>query len=327
MSAKVGCLILITLMLAVMICSCSVERNEDGIKYLIGVSYSNLAEPWQIEMNNEIKSEASKYEYVKVVSFDAAGNDLKQQKDIDTMRKQKVDILIASPNNTKTITNTVSEVFKSGIPVILMGYPIENDNYTMLIRTDNKKIGRYAGEYIKKLLGERGGTVLEIQGNPDAPVSKERKEGLWEVLKDSKNIKKEYVIVGYWLRDKTIARLKESAIFERKPKVDVIFAQDDSMAIGASRVAAEKGLKINIIGVGGIPGKNGGLEAIEKGVIDATFLYPTGGKEAVSFALKIMNGEKVEKNLELSTKKITKENVKEYANRIQGAQLCLKPGE
>ena len=299
-------------MLSGCISGCSGKRNNDGIKYLIGVSQANLSEPFQVVMNDEIKAEASKYPSVKVISYDSAGDNQKQVIDINNLQKQRVDLLIISPNDSKFITDSVAQVYKSGISVIVMGYPIENDNYSMRIYTDNKKLGKYAGEYVKELLGEKGGVVLEIQGDPDSRVSKERKEGFFDVVKNIENIKNEYVIVGYWLRDKAKERLKESAVFEKERKVDVVFAHNDSMAIGARIVAQDMKLQVNIVGIEGLPGKNGGLEAVKKGVLDATFLYPTGGKEAITYALKILDGEKVPKQLELLTKRITKENVFEF---------------
>ena len=66
------------------------------------------------------------------------------------------------------------------------------------------------------------------------------------------------------------------------------------------------------VGIDALPGLDGGRQAVADGKLSATFIYPTGGKEAVDVAEKIFKGEKVPKKIVLPTAMITKENVKEY---------------
>jgi ABC-type sugar transport system substrate-binding protein len=285
------------------------SNKDDGIKYIIGVSQPNLMEPWRIAMNDEIKAEAAKHSDMKVVFYDAAQDNEKQKQDIENMVNQRIDLLIVSANDTDYLSETISKVFKQGIPVIEMEYPTKNENYTTLIYCDNKKIGRLAGEYVGELLGGNGGTVLEIQGEPDSPITIERKKGFREGISKFPNVKVAYVVVGYWLRDKTEARVDE--IYKKEPKVDVIFAHNDAMALGAWRVAAKDDLKAKIVGIDGMTGKLNGLDAVKKGILNCTYIYPTGGKEAVDIARRILNGEKVPKQLELQTVKVTRDNVDE----------------
>lgn len=282
-------------------------NKDDGIKYIIGVSQPNLMEPWRVVMNEEIRTEALKYPDVKIIFYDAAQDNNKQKQDIENMLKQRIDLLIVSANDSKFLSDTVSKVFTQGIPVIVMEYPMKNEDYSMLIYCDNKKIGKLAGEYVGDMLGENGGTVLEVQGEPDSMVTIERKKGFREGIGKNPKVKVEYVAVGYWLRDKTEVRVGE--IYKKEPKVDVVFAHNDAMAIGAWRVAANEGMKVGIVGIDGLPGKFNGLDAVKNGILNVTFQYPTGGKEAVDNAVKILNGEKVPKQLELQTHKITKENI------------------
>jgi galactofuranose transport system substrate-binding protein len=284
-------------------------RNE-GIKYVIGVSQPNLNDPWRIYMNEEIKAEAAKHPDIKVLFYDAAEDDITQKRDIEKMLEQKVDLLIVAPNNSRFLAETISNVYNKGIPVILMEQAQKTEDYTMLIYSDNYKIGKLAGEHVAKVLGEKGGTVLEVQGEPDSPVTKERKLGFRDAIKDYPKIKIGYVVVGYGLRDKTEERVNE--IYVKEPKVDVVFAHKDSMAVGAWRIAAYEKLNLKFIGIEGLPNKNGGIDAVDKGLLEATFIYPTGGRDAVVNALKILGGEIVPKKLELPATKVTRDNVKQY---------------
>ena len=82
------------------------------------------------------------------------------------------------------------------------------------------------------------------------------------------------------------------------PDVDLIYAHNDRMAIGASEVALRLGRNnIKIIGIDAAP--NVGIQAVADGVIDATFLYPTEGHRLVQTALAILKGEPYQKETKL----------------------------
>ena len=56
----------------------------------------------------------------------------------------------------------------------------------------------------------------------------------------------------------------------------------------------------HFVGIDALPHE--GVAYVKQGILDATFEYPTGGKEAIEVALKILNGEKVPKEIELSSR-------------------------
>ena len=56
---------------------------------------------------------------------------------------------------------------------------------------------------------------------------------------------------------------------------------------------------------------NEGVTWVEKGELDATFLYATPGAEGIRQALKLLHGEKIEKKITLPTMTITKDNAAE----------------
>jgi ribose transport system substrate-binding protein len=60
------------------------------------------------------------------------------------------------------------------------------------------------------------------------------------------------------------------------------------------------------VGIDALPHE--GQRYVEQGILDATFLYPTGGAEAIEAALAILRGEEVPKRIGLETKLFTKPN-------------------
>jgi ribose transport system substrate-binding protein len=63
---------------------------------------------------------------------------------------------------------------------------------------------------------------------------------------------------------------------------------------------------MKFIGIDALPGPDGGRQAVADGKLEATFVYPTGGRVAVESAAKILAGEQVPKRITLQTQRITK---------------------
>ena len=99
---------------------------------------------------------------------------------------------------------------------------------------------------------------------------------------------------------------------QSRSDIQLIFGQNDRLAFAAYNVCKKLGLdeKIKIIGVDGLPGKNGGIDLVEKGILKATILYPTGGKEAIQTAVNILENQPYQKENELATTIIDSTNVR-----------------
>jgi len=121
-----------------------------------------------------------------------------------------------------------------------------------------------------------------------------------------------HVADARWKGD--LAKAEMESVLERLPKIDLVYAHNDPMAMGAYLAAKAKGRdgEMKFVGIDALPGLDGGRQAVADGKLAVTFIYPTGGKEAVEIADKIFKGEKVPHKITLPTAMITKENVQEY---------------
>lgn len=288
-------------------------EKDSQVRFVIGMSQANLVEPWRIAMNEEIKEEAAKHSDVKVVFTDAAQSSQKQIEDIKKLMQEGIDLLILSPNDSVNLTPIVTDVYKT-IPVIVLDRAIEGYDYTLYIGPDNKMIGRNAGQLVADLLGSKGGKVLEIQGLLGSPPVRDRSEGFREVINQHKNIEIVDTIYADWLRDKAEDTVIE--VLKEHPEIDVIFAHNDPMAYGAYLVAQKLNLKgIKFVGIDGLIGPNGGLQMVKDGILNGTFTCSTGGKEAIRYAMDILNREiGIPKKIILRSTQITTENVDKYIN-------------
>ena len=288
-------------------------KKSEGVEFVIGMSQANLTEPWRISMNAEIIEEAKKYKNIKIVYKDAGGDTDKQKKDINELVSAGVDLLIVSINDSKKLTPLVSQVYKS-MPVIVLDRAVEGYDYSLYIGPDNETIGKQAGKLVTDLIGQKQGNVIEVQGVLNSSPVIARSRGFKEGLNYNSNIKVSRTLVGEWQRDETEDKVTE-ALKEDK-NVDAIFAHNDYMALGAYKAIKKLGMEnIKVIGVDGISGEGGGIDLVSKGILQGTFTCKTGGKEAVDYAMDILNKKgEIPKKIILRSDKITLDTVNDYLN-------------
>jgi simple sugar transport system substrate-binding protein len=291
--------------------ACRKDGNDPpAFEFVIGVSMANLTEPWRITMYGEIKAEAEQSKNLRVVVTDAADSSDRQITDVRKLIDQGIDLLIISPTETEALTPVITEAYgKRHIPVILLDRSVIGYGYTLFIGPDNQLIGKEAGQYVAELLGGKGGNVVEILGRSGSPPVTERSLGFHEAISKVRNIRIVDTIHADWLRDKAEDEL---TVWLRKHRpVDVIFAQNDAMAYGAYRAAKKLGINgIKFVGIDGLPGPEGGIEMVKNGIFSATFTCPTGGKEAVIYAMDILHHEEgIPKKMILRTTLLTRQTL------------------
>jgi ribose transport system substrate-binding protein len=286
-------------------------RRHDQSKFVIAFSQCNKAEPWRTWMDQSLMAEAAKHPEIEVLYADAQQDNSKQVADVENFLRQRVDLLIISPNEAKPLTAVVKRVYDSGIPVIVLDRAIEGDSYTTFIGADNLEIGRAAGEYAAQLLTGKG-DVIEIKGLAGSPPAIDRSKGFRESIAKFPGIRIVADPVADWLRDK--GREQAESSLRANEKVDLIYGHNDPMAMGAYLAATAMNRKgsLKIIGIDGLPGPEGGAQAVLDGKLDATFLYPNCGKEAIETAVKIMHKKQVGKKITLPTASILKTNAAQY---------------
>ncbi len=287
---------------ALLVAACG--RHQKGT-FLIGFSQANLGEPWRVAMNSEVAARAKDFPDLDIVYADAQQDNAKQVADVENFLRQKIDLLIISPNEAKPLTPIVTRVFQQGIPVVILDREIEGDAYTTFIGANNLDIGRQAGEYAAQLLGGKG-DVVEIKGLPGSTPARDRSAGFREAIAKYPGIHIIHDPVANWLREEAMTQME--AALQAHPHIDLVYAHNDPMAIGAYLAAKAKGREheMKFIGIDGLPGLDGGRQAVADGKLAATFVYPTGGAKAVEIAERILHGDSVPHRITLPTERITR---------------------
>lgn len=264
--------------------SCTKTRT-----YKIGVSQCSQ-DDWRMKMNDEIEREIMFHEDASVEIRSADDNNEKQIEDIRYFADNKFDIIIVAPNEAAALTPVIREVYKKGIPVIIFDRNIIGDSYTARIGVDDEGLGRSAAHYALHMLKDNP-NAIEIYGLPGSSPAEGRHNGFCkEFSRGGGHLIS--TVYGNW--NKKEAMTAVDSILSVRQDVDLIYAHNDRMAIGASEVARRHGRDdIRIIGIDAAP--DIGIKAVADSVIDATFLYPTEGYRLIRTALAILKGEPYER--------------------------------
>ncbi|MES0326552.1 MAG: substrate-binding domain-containing protein [Gammaproteobacteria bacterium] len=276
--------------------------------FLVGFAQDTLANDWRAQQVLEVEQALAPYPSIKFIVKDGKGQTAKQILDIEDLIAQGVDVLITSPRDAKALTPVISRAYRQGIPVVLLDRHVEGEDFSIFIAPDNRAIARKAARY----LGEKypaGGSILMLTGLCNATTTIDRTQAFVEELVNFKQLEIVAEKTASYLRGDAIQAVEE--VLASDIQFDIIYAQSDSMASGARMALKRAGIdphKISIIGIDYISEAQAAIRAGEQ---DASFTYPTGGKEGAHYVLRILNGEEVPKKVVIESEMVTIENAKQ----------------
>lgn len=279
-------------------------------KYHFGVSqcYHN---DWNQQLSQDLQREANSHPEIELeIAYSTEGVD-KQIADIEAFIRDRVDIIIISPEEIVALSPVIDKAVNSGIPVILIDQANDYSHYTASICVDNVEIGRRTASYsISRLAGH--GQVLSIMGHPGSSATADRMQGLHAVYRDFPDIQIVDSCYTDWSYEGSYALI--DSLLDLHPDIDMIAAQSDPMALAAYDVCHRRNLaKMPIIsGVDGVSGEGNGIMNVKEGKLNFTCINPTGGLESIHLALDILEGRPYERDLKLTTKLIDRGNVDLY---------------
>lgn len=282
------------------------EKKEKT--YVVGFAQDTMANDWRIAQVREVERELKKFDFIKFIYTDGKGQTAKNIMDMEDLISMKVDILIASPRDAKAMAPVITKAYKQGISIILLTRRIDSDEFTTFIHPDDRIIARKAAKYMARRL-EGKGKILILKGVPKATTAIYRTESFLKEIKKHRRIEIAAIKTANYLRGDAIKAIEE--VIAGGIEFDAIYAQSDSMANGACLALKKAGIDPKDILIVGIDYISEAREAIRKGEQDATFTYPTCGKEGAQAAVKILKGEKVPKEKVVESIMVTKDNVDE----------------
>jgi ribose transport system substrate-binding protein len=308
--------------LAIAWCGCGGPGGGAGKKqYFVAFSQCNNAEPYRAAQNALMTRLFAAHPDVKLVIADAQQDNSRQVAQVETFIRQKPDLLIVAPNERAALTAVMGQATEAGIPTICLERDILQPNYTTYIRSDNAAIGRMAGEYIVSYLqrkyGAPKGRVVQMRGLLGVEAEINRDGGAKAVLAKYPGIQIVAEPVADWIQAKAKDRMTE--VLRAQPKIDLVYAHNDPMGVGAYLAAKEldREKDIAFVGVDGLGGDAGGIRKVMDGILAATFVYPLCVDKAVEIGNRILRepGFRPEKQYAIDSVMVTPANARELYDK------------
>ena len=279
---------ILLLLLSVLCLSCS----ETEKKWRIGVSQCS-EDIWRDKLNRELVIGGYVSDNVTLEFLSAEDNDQRQIEQIRHFIDKKVDLLIVAPNSAEKLTAVIDSAYDSGIPVILFDRKTNSEKYTAFMGADNYLVGKTMGQLVANEM-EGKGTLVEITGLKGSSAAIDRHRGFTEAIADFPEIRLISSELGDWTQASGEKAMND--VLNHETAIDCVFGHNDRLALGARKVAMAHGVNnIRYYGVDALPSPGGGVEAVKKGELEATYIYPTRGVELMRLALSILQGEKFER--------------------------------
>jgi ribose transport system substrate-binding protein len=285
----------------------SPTKTEPSAKRLVvGVSLCRTDGAWRAQMRTDIEAAAEEHPNLRFLILDAQNDAAKQQAQLDAFLNRPVNLVMVSPKDPQAVTEPVAKLTAAGIPVVVLDRAVIGDKYSCFVAADPKQIGTMAGKWLATRFQGKG-NIAEIEGPVDSLQAQDIHEAFRKAMRDPGY----HFVLDECVDPPTVDAGKLMAdTLSRVEMIDAVFAYDDAAAKAAYDAAKAVGRERNMIfvGVGGVPAE--GARYVSERILAATFLYPTGGTEAVDAAVKLLQGELVPKRIVPPTRALVWEDVR-----------------
>jgi simple sugar transport system substrate-binding protein len=290
-------------------------------KLVLGFAQVGAESEWRTANTESIKSSA-KEAGIDLKFSDAQQKQENQIKAIRAFIAQKVDVIAFSPVVESGWGTVLREAKAAKIPVILSDRSVDEKDDSLWVSfmgsdfvEEGRRAGRWLVENKKGVTGDVN--IVELQGTVGSAPAIDRKKGFEEIIKADPKFK----IIRSQTGDFTRAKGKEvmeAFLKAEGKKINVLYAHNDDMAIGAIQAIEEAGLKpakdITIISIDGV---KGAFEAMIAGKLNVSVeCSPLLGPQLMQAAKDLKAGKTIPKRI------VTKEGVfpmevaaKEFPNR------------
>src|SRR5690349_15246721 len=302
--------------LALVLSGCSRQKDAGDQRIVLGFSQIGAESEWRTANTESIKSAAT----TSNIDLRFADAQQKQENQIKALRNfiaQKVDVIAFSPVVATGWDTVLMEARDAHIPVILTDRAVSADPslYAGFLGSDFVEEGRKAGRWVLEEF--KGSTspvnIVELQGTVGAAPAIDRKKGFEEIIAADAR----FQIIRSQSGDFTRSKGKEAmeAILKSESrKIQLLYAHNDDMVIGAIQAIEEAGLRpgkdIKIVSIDAV---KGAFEAMIAGKLNATIeCNPLLGPQLMTSVAEVVAGRPIAKRIVVEETMFTMDTAKQF---------------
>ena len=317
-------LLAMALALCMILTLCAVASADDVKTYKVGVSIYQFTDNFMTLYRNEIENyfnsletDSVKYE---ITMADGKNDMAEQTNQVQNFITQGMDVIILNLVQTSSADAVIDMVVDAGIPLVLInreplaydadGNTIDEayegilDNPTVCyVGADARQSGTFQGQMVLALdnKGDLNGdgkvSYIMIEGDPENIDAQYRTQFSIKALTDAGvEVEELFDQVGNWDQTKG-QELCASALTQFGDKVEVVFCNNDAMALGAATAITAAGRTVGEdIYLYGVDALEEAVQLIKEGEMSGTVLNDAMGQShaAVDVAIQLLNGEEIQ---------------------------------
>lgn len=243
---------------AVALAACGGAPDAGKPSKVVGVTLLTRAHLFYRDLEAGLREEAAKDGYTLVVT--SAEFDLgKQAAEIEDFVARKVDAIVVCPVDSRGVGPAVRKANEAKIPVFTADIAAQDGAIVTHVASDNVAGGRLAGEYLAKILGDKG--TVAIIGQPAISSVLDRVAGFKEAVASHPGLELVAEVNGQGVRDRSLEAASD--VLQAHPDLAGIFGINDDSALGALDAARQLGKSdVAIVGYDATPPA---VDAIRKG--------------------------------------------------------------
>ncbi len=292
---------------------------EKKDRYKVGFSQMESNNPWRIAETKSFHDTAEKCNW-DLIATDAAGSAAKQVADVDSMIAQGIDVLFLPPREEKPLIPAVMKAKAAGIPTFLVDRSVDpnvarpGEHFVAFLGSDFIDQGRRVAEWTLANFKSDKGIIVELEGTTGSSPANDRKKGFDDVMAKHDNMTIVASQSGDFARD--LGRQVMETLLQAHPDVNIVYAHNDEMAIGAIQALELAGRKPgDDVLVVSIDGTRDALQAIIDGKMGVTVeSSPFFGPLACEVMTRYANGEEIEHWVQVKDRIFTAENAADHVD-------------
>lgn len=266
----------------------------------LALAVSTLDNPFFVTLKAGAEKKAQELGY-KLVVLDSQNDPAKELANVEDLTVRGAKVLLINPTDSDAVGNAVAIANKKNIPVITLDRGVNKGDVVSHIASDNVAGGKMAGDFIAEKVGKNA-KVIQLEGIAGTSAARERGEGFKQAVEAN----------GFALLasqpadfDRTKGLNVMENLLASHSAAKAVFAQNDEMALGALRAIKAAGKDILVVG---FDGTDDAVKAVQGGKLAATIAQQPEkiGELGVETADKVLKGEKVEAQIPVPLKVISK---------------------
>ncbi len=289
---------------------------EQKDRYKVGFPQMESNNPWRIAETKSFHDTAESCNW-DLVATDAAGSAAKQVADVDSMIAQGIDVLFLPPREEKPLIPAVLRAKQAGIPTFLVDRSVDPNvavagrDYVSFLGSDFIDQGRRVAEWT--LANHEGeGRIIELEGTTGSSPANDRKKGFDDVMAEHDRMTILASQTGDFARD--LGRQVMETLLQAHPDVNIVYAHNDEMAIGAIQALEQAGRTPGEdVLIVSIDGTRDALQAIIDGKMGVTVeSSPFFGPLACEVMGRYAAGEEIEPWVKVEDRIFTLDNAADH---------------